>query len=127
MAEAILMFGGMIAGGLVNTVNDSFANVEDTCRALNDAQQKLSDMTNKWKNILTTEAKASAQLESFHESITTQGQMIAATSVGLKETFRQKKEASILGFSIAIFIMTLSLLFKYFNVFPNIWNYIVNK
>ena len=127
MAEAILMIGGMVAGGLVNTLNDSFANVEDTCKALSSAKEELSNMTNNWKKILTTEAKATAQLESFHESITTQGQMIAATSIGLKETFKQKKEASILGFSVAIFIMILSLLFKYFNVIPNIWNLIVNK
>ena len=127
MALAALMMGGMVAGALVNTLNDSFANVEDTCKAVNNAKDKLSTMTSQWKNILNSETKASLQLESFHEAITSQGQMIAAASVGLKETFKQKKQAYLLGFSVTIFIMIFVLLLKYFNVIPNIWNYIFNK
>ena len=118
-----LMIGGMFAGAAVNTLNDSFANVEDTCKQVTEAQTKLDDMKTKWQSIMSDEAKAEVKLKAWQDAIQTQGEAIANASVGLRETFKVKKESAILGFSVFIFITILSLLLKYFKVFHNIWDF----
>ena len=118
-----LMIAGMFAGAAVNTVNDSFANVEDTCRQVTEAQTKLDDMKSNWNSIMSQVGDAEAQLGAWQNAIETQGEAIANASIGLRETFKQKKESAILGFSVFLFITILSLLLKYFKVFHNIWDF----
>jgi septal ring factor EnvC (AmiA/AmiB activator) len=118
-----LMVAGMVAGAAVNTLNDSFANVEDTCRQVTQANDKLTEMQDKWKSIFNDIGSAEAQLKAWQDAIETQGEAIANASIGLRETFKQKKESAILGFSVFLFITILSLLLKYFKVFHNIWDF----
>jgi hypothetical protein len=119
----LLMIGSMAVGALSNTVNDSFANVEETCKALNDAKEKLKKMTDQWQSTIGTEMDADLKLKNFHQDLIAQGQMTVATSAGLKESFRLKRNTEMISFAITIFLITLTLLFKYFNIFPRIWNY----
>ena len=117
----------MFAGAAVNTLNDSFANVEDTCKQVTEAQNRLDKMQGKWNLIINDVSKAETQLEQWQNEIETQGEAIANASIGLRETFKQKKESAILGFSVFIFITILSLLLKYFKVFHNIWDFLQNN
>lgn len=126
MALSLLMFGSMAVGALSNTVNDSFANVEEACKALNESKEKLQQMTDNWQKTIGTEIDADLKLKNFHQDLIAQGQMTVAAAAGLKETFKLKRNAEIFSFALTIFLITLTLLFKYFKIFPRIWNYFYN-
>ena len=75
-----LMIAGMVAGATVNTLNDSFANVEDTCRQVTKANDKLTKMQDKWQSIFNNIGSAEAQLENWQGQIETQGEVNTITS-----------------------------------------------
>ena len=66
-------------------------------------------------------------LNEFTNGLQNHAVQTGIATVMLKETFKKKKESQLIGLSVFTFILVLSLLFKYFNVIPNIWNFIVKK
>jgi hypothetical protein len=121
------MMIGMIAGSVSSTVNDSYSNVIDTCQALNNIEDKQKNLDAFWKDTTGKVNLDTNALNEFTNGLQNHAVQTGIATVMLKETFKKKKESQLIGLSVFTFILVLSLLFKYFNVFPNIWNFIVKK
>lgn len=121
------MMIGMIAGSVGSTINDSYSNVIDTCQALNNIEDKQKDLDKFWTNTISKVNFDANALNEFKNGLQNHAVQTGIATVMLKETFKKKKESQLIGLSIFTFILVLSLLFKYFNVIPNIWNFIVKK
>lgn len=121
------MMIGMIAGSVSSTVNDSYSNVIDTCQALNNIEDKQKNLDAFWKDTTGKVIFDTNALNEFTNGLQNHAVQTGIATVMLKETFKKKKESQLIGLSVFTFILVLSLLFKYFNVIPNIWNFIVKK
>lgn len=121
------MMIGMIAGSVSSTVNDSYSNVIDTCQALNNIEDKQKDLDKFWTGVTSKINLDTNALNEFTNGLQNHAVQTGIATVMLKETFKKKKQSQLIGLSVFTFILVLSLLFKYFNVFPNIWNFIVKK
>tara|TARA_B100001093_G_C26051757_1_gene686622 strand:- start:29 stop:415 length:387 start_codon:yes stop_codon:yes gene_type:complete len=124
MWEGILMMGGMVAGAVTNTLNNSFAGVEDACSALDQANKHLSQMEDSWSGILESQEEIAENFQMFIDAQVDHGQAMAGTTEILKNQFKVTTTANIIGFCVALFSVILGLLFKYFRIFPRIWNLI---
>ena len=122
--EGILMIGGMIAGAATNTLNNSFAGVEDACSALDEANEQLSQMEDSWNSIIEDADNVELGFQNFIDAQVNHGQAVAGTTEILKNQFKVTTTANIIGFCVALFSVILGLLFKYFRIFPRIWNLI---
>ena len=107
-----LMIGGMIAGAVTSSVNDSFANVESTCKSLETAKKHLASMTAEWKSTIATEKAADEKLNNFKESLIEQAQMISGTSKQMKQAYNDKKKADLIGFAVTFFLLIIILVIK---------------
>lgn len=123
----VAMMIGMIAGSVSSTLNDSYSNVIDTCQALNNIEDKQDKLDSFWKGTLSKVNLDTNALNEFTNGLQNHAVQTGIATVMLKETFKKKKESQLIGLSVFTFILVLSLLFKYFNVIPNIWNFIVKK
>ena len=121
------MMIGMIAGSVSSTINDSYSNVIDTCQALNNIEDKQKKLDAFWKDTTSKVNLDTNALNEFTNGLQNHAVQTGIATVMLKETFKRKKQSQLIGLSVFTFILVLSLLFKYFNVIPNIWNFIVKK
>ena len=124
MALSIGMMVGMFAGAVSSTINDSFGNVEDTCAALKNSKDQLDKLDKNWTNIIKNMDKIEQNIDSFNNGIQNSAIMTASATIMLKKTFEKKKQSQLIGLSVFTFVLIMTLLFKYFNIFGNIWNLI---
>jgi chemotaxis regulatin CheY-phosphate phosphatase CheZ len=127
MAFATSMMIGMFASAAATTISDSFNNVEDTCTALNNANKQLDDLKHFWGDTISKEQLDIDNLTELSNNIQNIAATNGAATVALKETFRQKKMAQLLGLGVFTFVLVLGLLLKYFKVLPMLWNFITGK
>lgn len=120
------MIAGMIAGGISQSIDDSYANVVDTCNALNNANEQLDKLKNDWQKVFTEETKAEESLEYFMQGLENQVSQIGVTTLMMKETFKQKKLSVLIALSVSTFVIVLFLLLKYFKVFDKMWDFVMN-
>jgi len=120
------MMAGMIAGGISQSIDDSYANVVDTCNALNNANEQLEKLKNDWQKVFSEEAKAEESLEYFMQGLENQVSQIGVTTLMMKETFKQKKLSVLIALSVSTFVIVLFLLLKYFKVFDKMWDFVMN-
>lgn len=120
------MMAGMIAGGVSQSIDDSYANVVDTCNAINNANEQLNKLKNDWQKVFTEETKAEESLEYFMQGLENQVSQIGVTTLMMKETFKQKKLSVLIALSVSTFVIVLFLLLKYFKVFDKMWDFVMN-
>lgn len=120
------MIAGVIAGGISQSIDDSYANVVDTCNALNNANEQLDKLKNDWQKVFTEETKAEESLEYFMQGLENQVSQIGVTTLMMKETFKQKKLSVLIALSVSTFVIVLFLLLKYFKVFDKMWDFVMN-
>jgi hypothetical protein len=120
------MMAGMIAGGVSQSIDDSYANVVDTCNAINNANEQLDKLKNDWQKVFTEETKAEESLEYFMQGLENQVSQIGVTTLMMKETFKQKKLSVLIALSVSTFVIVLFLLLKYFKVFDKMWDFVMN-
>ena len=121
------MMIGMIAGSVSSTINDSYSNVIDTCQAINNIEDKQKKLDAFWTDTIGNVNFDANALNEFTNGLQNHAVQTGIATVMLKETYKKKKESQLIGLSVFTFILVISLLFKYFNVIPNIWNFIVKK
>jgi predicted PurR-regulated permease PerM len=120
------MMAGMIAGGISQSIDDSYANVVDTCNALNNANEQLDKLKTDWQKVFSKEEKETVNLENFMQGLENQVSQIGVTTLMMKETFKQKKLSVLIALSISTFVIVLFLLLKYFKVFDKMWDFVMN-
>lgn len=120
------MMAGMIAGGVSQSIDDSYANVVDTCNALNNANEQLDKLKTDWQKVFSKEEKETVNLENFMQGLENQVSQIGVTTLMMKETFKQKKLSVLIALSVSTFVIVLFLLLKYFKVFDKMWDFVMN-
>lgn len=124
MAAAMMI--GTVAGGLVKTVNGSLGDVEDTCKAIKAAEKNQELLDQNWGKIFSAEYKIQDKIEEFNNNLASHGVILASLSKVQNQQQHKKLVSTLISCSIVLFSLILGLLFKYFRIFPRIWNYIVN-
>ena len=125
MAMAALMMIGIVAGGIVKSVNGSLGDVEDTCKAIKAAEKNQDALDKKWGKIFTDESEIQHKIEEFNNNLASHGVILASLSKVQNQQQHKKLVSTLISCSIVLFSLILALLFKYFRIFPRIWNYIV--
>lgn len=122
------LFALMVAGGVTSAlINNSSGEIENSCKNYNDAIKNYQEETKKWTGRVQ---QAGRDIQKIKDANSTLASNISDYKIQLnylRNHFRQKFNINLIGLSIFVFIMILSLLIKYFKVIPNIWNFIVNK
>lgn len=123
----VTMMIGMFAGAVSSTISDSFSNVEDACTARNNAKKQLDKFNDFTKKTLADTSKLELDIKTFDNHIQNINATTGVQTIVLKEAFKKKKMATLLGLSVFTFILVLSLLLKYFKVFHLLRDFIFGK
>lgn len=116
-----LMMIGMGAGLAGTAALDSTKNVTDTCNKISSAKQTLSDTESQYEKLFNKAATVNVEIDKYINAIGTQKTKYESMTKASKEFATIDKNSKIVGLSIFLFVLLLSLLLKYFNVFGLIW------
>ena len=118
----------MVAGGVTSAlINNSSGEIENSCKNYNDAIKNFQQETKQWTGLVQRANKDAQKVKDANGTLASNISDYKIQLNYLRDHFRKKFNINLIGLSIFVFIMMLSLLLKYFKVIPNIWNFIVNK
>ena len=121
------MLIGMGAGLVGNAALDSTVNVQKTCDQIDAAQKNLNEITNSYNKLLSNEQLAQHEIDDYIQNVGKHKHNTRILTQYLKDSFRQQQLRREVSLAIFLFVLILFLLFKKFNIFGNIWNFIVKK
>jgi DMSO reductase anchor subunit len=125
------MMGSMvisaIAGAATTGLNNSFGNVESSCKAKKEANDNLQKMKATWDSMVLTEDNLKDNIDNYKTDITEQARLTAAATRALKATYQETKKWKIIGLCVSIFMMIFFLLLKYFKIYERVWDLIMNS
>jgi hypothetical protein len=123
-----LLLAGMVIGAVGGAIKDnSGAAIDNACGEFDKANKSLNDTIQKWKNIINDEKRIQVEIQKFGEALTANLHFYQAKKNDIHDAFRQQEFMTMILIGIFIFIIIITLLMKYFNVYENIWNFIVGK
>jgi len=119
----VIMLLGMGLGLGTNAALDSSVNTQKTCDAINTAKENQSKVESQYEILMKAVGSLDEEIENYNTSLVTHAsQMKSATKI-LKENFKQTQLKSIISLSVFLLVLVLGFIFKYFNVFGNLWNF----
>ena len=125
MPLGTILFGSMIAGGVASAFNSNSASaISDACDNWDQYEKQYKKTLNDWNTIIKNEYVNISGARDLGISLSLQAIKYKSSLNNLKDKYKQQETSYIVGLGIFIFIVLLSLLFKYFNVITSIWNYI---
>lgn len=125
-----LMFGGPLIAGAFQAGQQA-TELNNTCSGLEDATTKYNTTKEKWGNLVSDieidfDTISSDQI-SFAKKMNSEYQLYSEQLKAYKDIFKKQQWEKEILFAIFIFCIIISLLFKYFKVFPTLWAYISGK
>lgn len=121
------MLFGMAAGLATNATLDSTINVQKTCDAINEAKQNQSQVEKDYNALLYQAGSIAEQISDYQLSLKNhRGSLERATKL-LKENFNQTQLKTIISLCVFLITLIIGFIFKYFNVFGNLWQLIVKN
>ena len=125
MPLGTILFGSMVAGGVASAFSSNSAGAINTaCNNWDKYEAQYKKTLNNWNNIIKNEFQNSYDARQLGISLALQTIEYKNALSNLKDKYKHQETSYIIGLGIFIFVVLLSLLFKYFNVIPSIWNYI---
>ena len=125
MPIGTILFGSMIAGGIGSAFNsNSAAAIKNACDSWYTTEQQYKKTLQDWQDVIKNESLLIYQAKKIGQDLVLSSVTYKNSLNNLKDKYKQQETSYIIGLAIFIFIVLLSLLFKYFNVIPSIWNYI---
>lgn len=122
------MILGMLVGGVGGAIkNNSAGSVQQSCDDFNKQQETFRNTLNQWKSIL---GKGQGILQSARDlniQLANNGIAYKRATKLVHDQFRQRELTTMIMVGVFIFTIILTFLFRYFNVYSNIWSLIVNK
>ena len=118
---AAIMLGGMAAGLAGQAALDSTKNVTDTCNQIASAKALQSKTESQYEKLLQKGAKTEAEIINYTNAVGNQKNVYETMTNASKEFAKIDRNSKIIGLCIFLFVLIISLLFKYFNVFGLIW------
>ncbi len=125
MPLGTILFGSMVAGGVASAFNSNSASaIRTSCDNWDQYEQQYKETLNGWNTVINKEYQNITAARNLGISLSFQAIQYKNALNNLKDKYKQQETSYIIGLAIFIFVVILSLLFKYFNVIPSIWNYI---
>lgn len=123
-----VLMAGMLIGAIGGAIkNNSASAIKDACSGFSQQNEKLNDSINTWTKITQDQSLLNSQLKKFGATLTNDLVFYKQKKLDIHAAFRQQEKDTMVIISIFIFVIILSLLMKYFNVYGNIWKIIVGK
>ena len=124
-----MIAGPLIAGAF--QAGQQATELNNNCSDLEDATTKYNTTKEKWGNLVSDieidfDTISSEQI-SFAKKMNSEYQLYSEKLTAYKETFKKQQWEKEILFAIFIFCIIITLLFKYFKVFPTLWAYISGK
>ena len=122
------MMFGMLIGGIGGAIkNNSGSNISDACNSFNKEQQRFNDTKNAWKDVLNKDAINLQKAQSINNTLVLNSIKYKNATRIVHDVFRQQENITMVIIAVFIFSIIITFLLRYFNVYSNIWNLIVNK
>ena len=119
---------GMLVGGVGGAVkNNSAESVQQSCDDFNKQQEIFKDTLNQWESILSKGQGILQSARDLNIQLANNGIAYKRAIKLVHDQFRQKELTTMIMIGVFIFTIILTFLFRYFNVYSNIWSFIVNK
>lgn len=122
-AFGIIMMLGMGAGLGTNAALDSSINTQKTCDAINTAKDNQSKVESQYKILMKAVGSLDEEIQTYNNSLATHASQMKQATKYLKENFNQTQLKNIISLSVFLLVLVLGFIFKYFNVFGNLWNF----
>ena len=123
-----LMTYGMFIGGVGGAMkNNSNSSINDACKEFAQVNEEFEHTLNQWEDTLGKESMIKFQLDSTIQSLTSSKHLYDSALRSTKDAFRETELITMITIGLFIFSIILTFLFRYFNVYSNIWNYFVKK
>ena len=124
-----MIAGPLIAGAF--QAGQQATELNNNCSDLEDATTKYNTTKEKWGNLVSDIEidfdRISNKQISFAKKMNSEYQLYSEKLTAYKETFKKQQWEKEILFAIFIFCIIITLLFKYFKVFPTLWAYISGK
>ena len=126
MIGTALFMGTMFVGGVTaNAMKYSANNINNYCKEYTNALKEYEKATQEWTNEINKAETTLISVENANLDLASKISNYKVTLGYLKDEFRTKYFSVLVGLCIFVFTLIVSLLLKYYNVIPNIWNYFV--
>lgn len=120
---AMMLIGGV--GGAIKTNSDN--SISDACSDFSKSNNELRKQINEWKGLINHGLMDDIALKNLGQTLTLNLDFYKEKKKQIKQVFEQREFVTIVSLSIFIFSIIFTLLMRYFNVYTNIWNFIVGN
>jgi hypothetical protein len=119
---------GMLIGGIGGAIkNNTAPSVNDACSEFNKSQAAFAKTKSEWDSILVTGIINLESAKILNDQLVTQKNTYKNATRIVHEVFRQQEKITMIIIGTFIFSIIISFLLRYFNVYSNVWNLIVNN
>lgn len=118
----------MIIGGVGGAIkNNGDGPVRQACSNFNDAQKTYNDTLNRWKGILQNGLRTLQEAQDLNVELETNKKAYKLAAQIVHDEFRRREHITMVMIAAFVFSIIITFLLRYFNVYSNIWSFIVNK
>lgn len=118
----VVMMGGAAAGAIGGGIeNNSNSKVAQACDEYNEANETYQSYLEEWSNVINNLQAAEVFNTEITQNLVVQASGYQERLQSLKDAFKTRQNATIIGLLLFIFIIILTLLFSYFKIIPRIW------
>ena len=121
------MMLGMLVGGVGGAIKNKAGSVKQSCDDFNKQQETFRNTLNQWKSILSKGQGILQNARDLNTQLAQNGITYKRATKLVHDQFRQRELTTMIMIGVFIFTIILTFLFRYFNVYSNIWSLIVNK
>lgn len=126
MGDFLMM--AMIVGAIGGAVrNNTGSSISDTCQAFEDSRNQFNKTKSDWQKILSNQQDIKQKALEFRTTLVQNINDYQARQKELVENYKIQEVIVISTIAIFIFMVIVLFLLRYFNVYGNIWDLIVNK
>ena len=113
---SMAMLFGMGAGIFTNTLVDTTKDISTTCNDLNDAKSKFTQVQNDYNKLIREGDKIKDYIGQYQLSLAQHKAQMQTLTKSAKKAFQLKRTSQIISFSVFIWVLIMTLLFKYFKI-----------
>lgn len=126
MVFGMIMLVGMGIGLGTTAVTTTGNDINNLCSNLEDAQDDYNKVKDAYSNLLSSQGEMESKITSYLEVTADHRSTTMLLKKRAKEVFAGQQIAQYISLGIFLLFLILGLLFKYFNVFDNIWKFFTN-
>jgi len=126
MPIGTIMLIGMGIGLATTAFTTTGNDINNLCSNLEDAQNAYNNVKSAYSNLLHSQGEMESKITSYLDVTADHKSTTMLLKKRAKEVFAGQQIAQYISLGIFLLFLILGLLFKYFNVFDNIWKFFTN-